>query len=139
MGQGAFGRVFQAKAPNLVEGEEFTMIAVKMLKEEANEDLLSDFEREACLLRSGPLTHFFPSPHCGQINDLSLGKHFSLPFLPATPSSPSQTLEGLFELKQCPSRALDWPHALLPDLLRYNDTVRCAMLGAEVPGHRKNS
>ena len=65
MGQGAFGRVFQAKAPNLVEGEEFTMIAVKMLKEEANEDLLSDFEREACLLRSGPppLTHFFPSSY----------------------------------------------------------------------------
>ena len=65
MGQGAFGRVFQVKAPNLVEGEEFTMIAVKMLKEEANEDLLSDFEREACLLRSGPLTHFlFQSPYC---------------------------------------------------------------------------
>ena len=64
MGQGAFGRVFQAKAPNLVEGEEFTMIAVKMLKEEANEDLLSDFEREACLLRSGPRTHYFQSPYC---------------------------------------------------------------------------
>ncbi|XP_022235403.1 tyrosine-protein kinase transmembrane receptor Ror2-like [Limulus polyphemus] len=50
IGQGAFGRVFQAKAPGLVKGEEFTMIAVKMLKEEAAEDLQTDFEREACLL-----------------------------------------------------------------------------------------
>ena len=33
-----------------------------------------------------------------QINDPSSGEHFSLPFLPATPSSPSRTLEGLFEL-----------------------------------------
>lgn len=50
LGQGAFGRVFQAKAPGLVPGEEFTNVAVKMLKEEASEDLLVDFEREACLL-----------------------------------------------------------------------------------------
>ena len=47
----------------------------------------------------------------------SWGKHYSLPFLPATPSSPS--------------------HALLPELQRYKDTVRCAALGAEVPGHRQ--
>ncbi|XP_014600328.1 PREDICTED: tyrosine-protein kinase transmembrane receptor Ror2 [Polistes canadensis] len=50
LGQGAFGRVFQAKAPGLVPGEEFTNVAVKMLKEEASDDLLVDFEREACLL-----------------------------------------------------------------------------------------
>lgn len=50
LGQGAFGRVFQAKAPGLIQGEEFTNVAVKMLKEEASEDLLVDFEREACLL-----------------------------------------------------------------------------------------
>ncbi|XP_029035404.1 neurospecific receptor kinase isoform X2 [Osmia lignaria lignaria] len=50
LGQGAFGRVFQAKAPGLIPGEEFTNVAVKMLKEEASEDLLKDFEREACLL-----------------------------------------------------------------------------------------
>ena len=55
--------------------------------------------------------------------------------LPATPSSPSRTLEGLFELTGRPSRALDSPHALLPELQRYKDTVRCAALGAEVPGH----
>ncbi|XP_001601716.1 tyrosine-protein kinase transmembrane receptor Ror2 [Nasonia vitripennis] len=50
LGQGAFGRVFQAKAPGLVPNEEFTNVAVKMLKEEASDDLLVDFEREACLL-----------------------------------------------------------------------------------------
>uniref|UniRef100_T1JV35 receptor protein-tyrosine kinase n=2 Tax=Tetranychus urticae TaxID=32264 RepID=T1JV35_TETUR len=50
IGQGAFGRVFQAKAPGIIKGEEFTMVAVKMLKEEASEDLQSDFEREACLM-----------------------------------------------------------------------------------------
>lgn len=50
LGQGAFGRVFQAKAPGLVADEEFTLVAVKMLKEEASQDLQVDFEREACLL-----------------------------------------------------------------------------------------
>ena len=34
----------------LVKGEEFTMVAVKMLKEEASDDLIRDFEREASLL-----------------------------------------------------------------------------------------
>lgn len=42
--------IVQAKAPGLVKGEEFTLIAVKMLKEEATEDLQSDFEKEACLM-----------------------------------------------------------------------------------------
>ena len=50
VGQGAFGRVFQAKAPGLIKNEEFTMVAVKMLKEEAADDLIRDFEREASLL-----------------------------------------------------------------------------------------
>ena len=35
-----------------------------------------------------------------------------------------------------PSRSLDLPHALLPELQRYKDTVKCAALGAEVPEHR---
>ena len=61
------------------------------------------------------------------------GKHYSLPFLAATPSSLSKTLEGLFELTRRPSRALGLPRALLPELQRYKDTVRCARLGAEVP------
>ena len=70
-----------------------------------------------------------------QINDPSSGKNYSLPFPPATPSSPSRTLEGLFELTRRPSRALDSPRELLPKLQRYKDTVRCAALGTEVPGH----
>lgn len=50
IGQGAFGRVFQAKAPGLMPGEDVTLVAVKMLKEDAGNDLQKDFEREACLL-----------------------------------------------------------------------------------------
>ena len=75
----------------------------------------------------------------GQINDPSSGKYFSLSFLPVTPSSPSRSLEGLFELTRRPSRALDSPRALLPELQRYKDTVRCAALGAEVRGPRTPS
>ena len=61
----------------------------------------------------------------------------NLPFLPASPVSPSRTLEGRFELTRCPSRALNSPGAVLPELQRYKDSVRCAALGAEVPGHRQ--
>ena len=64
-----------------------------------------------------------------------LGKHYSLPFLPSTPSSLSRTLEGLFKLTQRPSQALSSPRALLPELQRYKDTIRCVVLGAVVPGH----
>ena len=64
------------------------------------------------------------------------GNHYSLPFLPATSSFLSLTLEGLFELKRRPSRALDWPRSLLPELQSHKDTMRCAALVAEVPGHR---
>ena len=59
-----------------------------------------------------------------EINGPLLGKYLSLPFLPVTPLSPSQTLEGLFELTRRPSRALDSPCALLPELQRYKDIVR---------------
>ena len=38
----------------------------------------------------------------GQINDPLSGKHYSLPFLPATSTSLSQTHEGLFELTTAP-------------------------------------
>ena len=48
----------------------------------------------------------------------------SLPFIQANPSSPSQTLEGLYELTRRPLRALDSPRALLPELQRYKDTVQ---------------
>ena len=50
-----------------------------------------------------------------QINDPSLGKHFSLMFLPATPSSPS-----------C---------VPLPELQRNKETIKFVVLGSEVPGH----
>ena len=46
-------------------------------------------------------------------------------------------LKGFFELTWRPSRALNSPRALLPELQRYKDTVRCAALGAEVQGHRQ--
>ena len=57
------------------------------------------------------------------------GKHYSLPFLPATPSSPSRTLGGLFELTRCPSRALDLPRASLPEPQRIMNTVCRARRG----------
>jgi serine/threonine protein kinase len=89
LGQGAFGRVFQAKAPGLIPGEDFTLVAVKMLKDEASQDLQVDFEREACLLAE------FDHPNivkllgvCGNISlysyfltknvDLFLFVHFSI-------------------------------------------------------------
>ena len=56
IGQGAFGRVFKAKVPGScavggrIKTGESTLIAVKMLKEDASEDLQSDFEREASLM-----------------------------------------------------------------------------------------
>ncbi|KAM6902973.1 LOW QUALITY PROTEIN: muscle, skeletal receptor tyrosine-protein kinase [Xenentodon cancila] len=50
IGEGAFGRVFQARAPNLLPSETFTMVAVKMLKEEASADMQNDFQREAALM-----------------------------------------------------------------------------------------
>ncbi|XP_014662192.1 PREDICTED: muscle, skeletal receptor tyrosine protein kinase-like [Priapulus caudatus] len=50
IGQGAFGRVFQAKAPGLLRGVENLYVAVKVLKEEASNDLQADFEHEASLM-----------------------------------------------------------------------------------------
>ena len=43
--------------------------------------------------------------------------HFSLPFLPSTPSFPTR--------------------ALLPELQRYKDTFRFTALGVQIPGHRQ--
>ena len=66
--------------------------------------------------------------------------YYFLLFLPVTLLSLSQTLEGLFERTQRPSRALDSPCALLPELQRNKDTVRCAALvDADVPEHVKSS
>lgn len=48
-------KLFQTSVPfhpflGLVAGEDFTIVAVKMLKDEASQDLQVDFEREAMLL-----------------------------------------------------------------------------------------
>ena len=59
----------------------------------------------------------------------------NIALLPAIPSSLVSTLEGLLELTRRPSLALDSPHALLPELQRYKDTVRCGALDVEIPGH----
>ena len=61
----------------------------------------------------------------GQVIDSQSGKHYFLPFLPATPS---RTLEVHIELTPVPS-----PCVLLLELQRYKDTVRCVVLGTEVP------
>ena len=49
----------------------------------------------------------------------------------------SWTLEGLFELTQRPSWALNLEAYLASKLQRYKDSVRCAALGAEVPRRRQ--
>lgn len=45
-------RVFHVvrRAPGLLSTESFTMVAVKMLKEEASADMQNDFQREAALM-----------------------------------------------------------------------------------------
>ena len=66
----------------------------------------------------------------GQINDASSEKHYFLWFLPATPSSPSWTLEGFFEPTRRPSRALT-------RLVRcFQNSRNCRTLSG-VPGCRK--
>lgn len=50
IGQGAFGRVFKAKAPNIASEDNEHLIAVKMLKEDASDELQQDFQREASLM-----------------------------------------------------------------------------------------
>ena len=55
-------------------------------------------------------------------------------FSSVTPTSQSRTLYELFVLTWHPSRALNLPHVLLPELQRNKDTVWSAALCAEVPG-----
>ena len=72
--------------------------------------------------------------------------HCSLPSLSATALALSQTLEGLFELTQCPSRALEGhcvsskSTCLLCCFWNYSDTKTlsvCAARGTEVLGRGK--
>ena len=67
---------------------------------------------------SGP-TIFLPAIFCLEIFCPGILFHGKYMDSPATPSSPSRTLKGLFELTRRPSRALDSPRALLPELQRY--------------------
>ncbi|CAL4066521.1 unnamed protein product, partial [Meganyctiphanes norvegica] len=85
LGQGAFGKVFHGKAPSLVPGEDLTLVAVKVLKEDASEDLLGDFEREASTLAEfdhpnivrllgvcaigRPMCLIFEFMECGDLNE----------------------------------------------------------------------
>ena len=64
-------------------------------------------------------------------------KDFFLLFPTATSSSQSWTIEGLFRLIRPPSWALSSPCALLPELWRNKDTVRCVKPGEEDPWHRQ--
>ena len=47
IGEGAFGRVFQATTPHLIREEEKTVVAIKMLKADAERDVCDYFNREA--------------------------------------------------------------------------------------------
>ena len=46
---------------------------------------------------------------------------------------------SFFSVSWHPLRTLDLPRALLPELPRYKETVRCGAIGEEVEGHRKIS
>ena len=76
-------------------------------------------------------------PRGSQAKKTLVGKHYF-----EVPSSNSLlsvlTIEGLFELTRQPLKGPQLAlltHALLPELQRYKDAVRTAVLGAEVPGH----
>ena len=69
------------------------------------------------------------TPHWG--NTILCSSSQQLPRLRLGP------LKSFFELTRHPSRALNSPRALPPELQRYKDTVRCGALDAKVPGHRQ--
>ena len=93
------------------------------------------FDLGAVNLSPGPATNSVFSV-LSKSQDLLLGKHYSHPFLSATPSSRSQTLEGLFELTRRPFMGPQ-PRLVrcIPELQRYTDTMRCVSLNTELPGH----
>ncbi len=98
IGQGAFGRVFQAKAPGMMNPGQCTMVAVKMLKDDATEEMKMDFEREAALMvefdhpnivkllgvcmMGRPMCLLFEFMNCGDLNEYlrsSSPDHYVLP------------------------------------------------------------
>ena len=50
IGRGAYGRVFQAKVPRPHHSKESHLVAVKMLREDATEEMQQDFEHEVSLM-----------------------------------------------------------------------------------------
>ena len=50
LGEGYFGKVFKGNAKKIVSGQEYTIVAVKTLKEGASDSSRRDFERECKLL-----------------------------------------------------------------------------------------
>ena len=94
-------------------------------------------------LRShSPLTHFFLFALCWKSIDCLKGKlmtphqgwRCSLSFLPATPLSQSQTLEGHFELTRRPSTALNLNASVACETLEIQ-VERCATPDMKVAGH----
>ena len=80
-------------------------------------DKLNLEESHICENRYDQVVHMVSLCNCVLIYFVArfyrlVGKHYSLQFLPATTSSLSRTLEGLFELTRRPSRALDSPRPL---------------------------
>lgn len=57
---------FPFRAPGLLPYEPFTMVAVKMLKEEASADMQADFQREAALMAE------FDNPHIVKLLGISV-------------------------------------------------------------------
>ena len=84
-------------------------------------------------------TQIFMFPFCEKsLHSMTLVREILFSSVPCTNSRVSSwTLEGLFELTQRPSRDLNSPRALLQELQRYTDSVRCAVLGTEVPRHHQ--
>ncbi|KAI0207752.1 Muscle, skeletal receptor tyrosine protein kinase [Lamellibrachia satsuma] len=50
IGCGAFGRVFQAKVPRPSHSKEWTLVVIKMLRENATDEMQQDFEHEVSLM-----------------------------------------------------------------------------------------
>ena len=96
------------------------------------------------MVRAGLASNFFFSLPGGQINDLRRGYFLLFRSSQQFPHIRLRPLKGLslglsYHGPWRPSRAPDSPHALLLELQRNKDTVRCAPLGAELTGQLKTA
>ncbi|XP_055917209.1 tyrosine-protein kinase transmembrane receptor Ror2 [Eupeodes corollae] len=122
LGQGAFGRVFQAKAPGLIPGDDEMLVAVKMLKDDASEAMQSDFEREACLLAE------FDHPNIVKLLGVcALGRPMCLLFEFMSPGDLSEFLRACspFATHQANRTRTDLNDA---DLLRIAEQIAAGMV-----------